>query len=90
VLLKAARERLDGLLEISNVEAGLQTIGWLRKGMSAEKVALAAARKNVEVIPLRRYGFGRTRANGIVLGFAAVAPAELRRGVDELATVLRT
>jgi GntR family transcriptional regulator / MocR family aminotransferase len=90
VLLKAARERLDGLVEISNVEAGLQTIGWLRAGMSAEKVALAAAKKNVEVIPLRRYGFGRTRTNGIVLGFAAVEPAELRRGVDELATVLRT
>ena len=89
VLLKSAGEKLDGLVEISNVEAGLQTIGWLREGTLAEDVAAAAARRNVEVIPLQRYAFGRARTNGIVLGFAAVEPRELRRGVEELAFVLR-
>src|SRR2546422_5619014 len=84
VLLKAARERLDGLVEISNVEAGLQTIGWLRDDAWPEDVAAAAAKKNVEVIPLQRYAFGRARGNGIVLGFAAVEPRELRRGVEEV------
>jgi GntR family transcriptional regulator/MocR family aminotransferase len=78
-----------GLVEISNVEAGLQTIGWLREGVSAEHVAAAAAKKNVEVIPLQRYAFGRVPGNGIVLGFAAVEPRELRRGVEELVSVLR-
>jgi len=89
VLLKAARERLEGAVEISNVEAGLQTIGWLRGKIRAEEVALAAAGKNVEVVPLSRYAYGRTRGNGIVLGFAAVEPKELRRGVQELAGVLQ-
>lgn len=89
VLLKAVREHLEGAVEISNVEAGLQTIGWLRGKIRAEDVALAAAKKNVEVVPLSRYAFGRTRGNGIVLGFAAVEPKELRRGVEELAAVLR-
>src|SRR5882762_5364038 len=89
VLLKGAREKLMGLVEISNVEAGLQTIGWLRDGVSAEQVAAAAAKKDVEVIPLQRYAFGRVPGNGIVLGFAAVEPRELRRGVEELASVLR-
>ena len=89
VLLKGAREKLQGLVEISNVEAGLQTIGWLPNGVPAEKVATDAATRNVEVIPLRRYAFGRVRGNGIVLGFAAVEPRELRRGVEELASVLR-
>ena len=89
VLLKAAREQLEGAVEISNVEAGLQTIGWLRRKISAEELARAAAERNVEVVPLSRYAFGRARGNGIVLGFAAVEPRELRRGVDELASVLR-
>jgi GntR family transcriptional regulator/MocR family aminotransferase len=89
VLLKAAREKLDGLVEISKVEAGLQTIGWLREGVLAEDAAPAAAKKDVEVIPLQRYAFGRARGDGIVLGFAAVEPRELRRGVEELASVLR-
>jgi GntR family transcriptional regulator/MocR family aminotransferase len=88
VLLKAARERLQGEVEISNVEAGLQTIGWLRGGIKAESVERAAAERNVEVRPLSRYAYGRAPRNGIVLGFAAVEPRELRRGVEELARVL--
>lgn len=88
VLLKAAREKLAGVMEISNVEAGLQTIGWLQ-GIRAEAVAQAAAARNVEVKPLVGYAFGRAPQNGIVLGFAAVEPRELRRGVDELAGVLQ-
>jgi GntR family transcriptional regulator/MocR family aminotransferase len=88
VLLKAAREKLDGVLEISNVEAGLQTIGWLPSKFDGEAVARAAAEKNVEVRPLRRYAYGRAPGNGIVLGFAAVESRELRRGMEELARVL--
>jgi GntR family transcriptional regulator/MocR family aminotransferase len=89
VLLKGAQEKLAGLVDISNVEAGLQTIGWLPPGVRAETVAASAEKKNVEVIPLQRYAFGRVRGNGIVLGFAAVEPRELRRGIEELAAVLR-
>ena len=90
VLLKAARDKLGGLIEISNVEAGLQTIGWLRCKVAAETVARAAAERNVEVRPLRQYAYGRAPRNGIVLGFAAVEPRELRRGVEELATILQS
>ncbi len=89
VLLKAAREKLDGLVEISNVEAGLQTVGWLQDGREAEATARAAAERDIELVPLGRYAFGRAGRNGIVLGFAAVEPKELRRGVEELAVVLR-
>jgi len=89
VLLKAAREKLAGLVEISNVEAGLQTVGWLQPGLDAEATAQAAARRDVELVPLRRYAFGRAGKNGIVLGFAAVEPRELRRGVEQLAAILR-
>jgi len=88
ILLKGAREKLDGLVEISNVEAGLQTIGWLPERKVEEDIDAAAAKKNVEVIPLQHYAYGRVRGNGIVLGFAAVEPRELRRGVEELASVL--
>jgi GntR family transcriptional regulator/MocR family aminotransferase len=70
------------------VEAGLQTIGWLHGRIGAEQVARAAAEKNVEVVPLSRYAYGRSPHNGAVLGFAAVEPRELRRGVEELAQVL--
>jgi GntR family transcriptional regulator/MocR family aminotransferase len=88
VFLDAAREKLSGLLEISQVEAGLQTVGWLKNGMTAKQAAAAAARHDVEVVPLSRYASGRTRPDSLVLGFAAVDARELRRGAELLARAL--
>lgn len=89
VLLECANEKLAGGLEISNVEAGLQTVGWLKGGIRAERVVELAAERKVEVVALSRYVSGKSRPNGVILGFAAVDPREIRRGVEELARVLR-
>jgi GntR family transcriptional regulator / MocR family aminotransferase len=88
VLLESAREKLGEVLDISGVEAGLQTVGWLKRGLRAERVADLAATRNVEVVPLSRYASGRSRREGLILGFAAVDPKELRRGVEELGKIL--
>jgi GntR family transcriptional regulator/MocR family aminotransferase len=88
VLLESARERLRGLLEISSVEAGLQTAGWLGRGIGGEWAAKAAAARDVEVTPLSRYSRGSLTREGLQLGFAAVDPDEIRRGVRELAVAL--
>jgi GntR family transcriptional regulator / MocR family aminotransferase len=88
VLLECAAERLAGLLEISGVEAGLQTVGWLRAGIDGEAAARAAARRHVEVTPLSRYRRGTAAREGLQLGFAAVDPPEIRRGVGDLAAAL--
>lgn len=99
VLLESARQALDGLLEISHVEAGLQTTGWLHDNIDAASAAAAAERRGVEVTPLSRYcraPVGRdlsavapsAKAEGLVLGFAAVDAREIRRGVRELAAAL--
>jgi GntR family transcriptional regulator/MocR family aminotransferase len=90
VLLESAGQRLSGLLEISHVEAGLQTVGWLKCGISANQAAAAAAKRQVEVVPLSRYASGSARKDGLVLGFAAVDARELRRGVEQLARALET
>jgi GntR family transcriptional regulator/MocR family aminotransferase len=88
VLLEEARLRLCGLLEISTVEAGLQTVGWLRDGIDAESAATAAAKRNVDVTPVARYSLGRAVSAGLHLGFAALDAKEIRRGVRELAVAL--
>ncbi len=88
VLLEAARQRLSGLLEISPVEAGLQTVGWLCGGIEGEAAAEAAAARGVEVTPLSRYSRGHLAREGLQLGFAAVDAREIRRGVRELAVAL--
>jgi GntR family transcriptional regulator/MocR family aminotransferase len=89
VLMESAQQRLAGLLEISNIEAGLQTVGWLRNGLAAEFAAKAAAAREVEVTPLSRYSRRRMAQEGLQLGFAAVDADEIRRGVRELAAALK-
>ena len=88
VLLEEARLRLVGLLEISEVEAGLQTIGWLGGGIDTESATAAAAKRSVDVTPVDRYSQGRVATQGLQLGFAAVDVKEIRRGVRELAIAL--
>jgi len=88
VLLDEARRKLAGLLEISTVEAGLQTVGWLCGGIDAESARNAAAKRNVDVTSLREYTRGRVLKEGLQLGFAASDVKEIRRGVLDLATAL--
>jgi GntR family transcriptional regulator / MocR family aminotransferase len=88
ILLESAREKLAGLLEISEIEAGLQTVGWLCEGIHGESAMRAAAVHGVEVFPLSRYTRGRVAREGLQLGFAALDAREIRRGVQDLAIAL--
>ena len=90
VLLEEGRRHLDGLLTISDVEAGLQTVGWIPGALriSAREVARRAAERDVQVTPIADYALSRPSREGLQLGFAAVDEQELKRGVRELAKVL--
>ncbi|HEX6535827.1 MAG TPA: PLP-dependent aminotransferase family protein [Gemmatimonadaceae bacterium] len=90
VLLACARRRLAGLLEIADVEAGLQTAGWLAAGLDERAATKAAAERNVDVTPLGEYRRARAARDGLQLGFAAVDEREIRRGVRDLAAALET
>lgn len=88
VLLEASRERLGGLMDVSGIEAGLQTVGWLRGGVTGEAAASAAAARGVEITALSGFSRGLAHREGVQLGFAAVDAIELRRGVMELGRAL--
>ena len=89
VLLEEANSRLAGALEVSRVEAGLQTTGWLARGLRAEVIAAAASEQGVEVTPVGWYAFGRRAREGLHLGFAPIDAKEIRRGVRELEAVVK-
>jgi GntR family transcriptional regulator/MocR family aminotransferase len=88
VLMDCARRQLAGLLEISPIEAGLHTVGWLAAGIAGDAAEQAARARNVEVVAMRHFHRAAMARDGLQLGFAAVNPREIRRGVDELARVL--
>src|ERR1700728_2428723 len=72
ILMESARKKLTGLLELSSVEAGLQTVAWLCPAIDSAAAARAARARKVEVTALSLYSRGALRREGLQLGFAAV------------------
>jgi GntR family transcriptional regulator / MocR family aminotransferase len=89
ILLECGRMYLGEYLELSNIEAGVQTIGLLRNNTSAETVAQRAAMENIDVVPLSRYCCSTSIAEGLQIGFAAVDEKEIRAGVLKLARIFQ-
>ena len=87
-LLDGGHRYLHGLLEISNVRAGLYTAGFLRNGMDSWQAEKTAAMRGVEVVALDRYTLKRPDPEGLLLGFAAFDEMAIRKGLLQLATAL--
>ena len=84
-LVHHIRERLASLLEVSAVQAGLQTIAHVGHGLNAQSVAEAAARRNIDVVPLCRYAHSSARViEAVQIAFAAVDEHAIRKGVEQL------
>jgi GntR family transcriptional regulator/MocR family aminotransferase len=87
-LREGGRKYLDGLLEISRIQAGLYTTGLLCNGMQSREAEEAAARQKVETIGIDRFALRRTDVQGLVLGFGAFDEGQIRRGLQGLAAAL--
>jgi GntR family transcriptional regulator/MocR family aminotransferase len=87
-LQDAAQVYLKGLLEISPIQAGLNTAGFLRNGMTSRHAETVAADGGVEVLGFHRFTVGKKNLNGLLVGFAAFSEREIKRGAIALATAL--
>jgi GntR family transcriptional regulator / MocR family aminotransferase len=88
-LVSGAERELNGLIEVPRVDGGLQTVGWLNAGGDAKSVAKRAAERGIEVVALSDFWRGGTPRQGLQLGFAAIEPREIKRGLVELRKILR-
>jgi GntR family transcriptional regulator/MocR family aminotransferase len=88
-LQEGGRKYLDGLLEISHIQAGLCTTGFLRNGMTSREAEEAAAAHKIETMGIDRFALRRTDVQGLVLGFAAFDEKQIRQGITGLASALR-
>lgn len=87
-LIDGGNKYLGGLLEISNVRAGLYTVGFLRNGMTSRQAEKAAAARGVEAIGIDRYTLKAPDPNGLLLGFAAHTETAIRRALARLSAAL--
>ena len=87
-LVEAAERCCGGALRLRPVRTGLHAVADL-DGVDAAKVAREAAARGIEVTPLAAYFARPAHApNGLVLGFAAVPPAALAKGTEQLAAAI--
>jgi GntR family transcriptional regulator/MocR family aminotransferase len=87
-LLDGGHQYLRCLLKISDVRAGLYTVGFLENGMGSRQAEKAAATRGIEVFALDRYALKRPAPKGVLMGFAAFDETQIRRGVIQLAAAL--
>jgi GntR family transcriptional regulator / MocR family aminotransferase len=88
-LINGGKQHLSGLLELSNVRAGIYTIGYLRNGMTSRQAEKLAAGEGVEVLAVDRYTLKRSDPKALLLGFAAHDETAIHQGLIRLAKALR-
>jgi GntR family transcriptional regulator/MocR family aminotransferase len=87
-LMEGARQHLGGLLEISNVRAGLYTIGYLKNGITSRQAEKLATAQGVEVLAVDRFTLRRPDPNALLLGFGGFDESAIRKGLIRLARAL--
>ena len=88
ILIEAAKAQLEGLLAVSPSEAGLHLVGWLPEGVDDRVATQHLLAHEVEAPALSAYGLETLPQPGLVLGYAALRPGEIRRGVRQMAAGL--
>jgi len=87
-LIDGGKRYLKGLLEISDVRAGLYTAAFLKNGMTSRQAEKAAAKRDIEAVALDRYTLRSPDPKGLLLGFAAFDETAIRAGLIKLAAAL--
>lgn len=88
-LRQAVQRDLAGVFEFETVQAGLNTVAWLRRTWEEGEVTSAAAAAGLDLTPLGAYGTTGLMRPGVVFGFSAFTPEELQKAVARLALALR-
>ncbi len=87
VLQDSCHKHLEGLIELSDVPAGLFTPAFLRNGMTSRQAEEAAAARDVESMGLHRFSLHGRDPKGLLLGFGAFDEQSIRHAVVTLAKV---
>ncbi|AGA28919.1 MocR-like pyridoxine biosynthesis transcription factor PdxR [Singulisphaera acidiphila] len=87
-LVRAAKAELCGLLEVVPSETGLQVMSWLDEGINDRAASRWADAAGVVAPPLSSYTLEPSSRQGLLLGYAAHSPRQIREGMRRLATAL--
>jgi GntR family transcriptional regulator/MocR family aminotransferase len=86
-LVLALGRELGGAIEASPAEAGMNLTAWLRGNASDLELSNKAAQVGVVVTPVSAYALEVKPRSGLLLGYAAFTPRQIREGVRKLAQI---
>ena len=89
VMIETIRERLGDLVETWDAEAGMHTVAWLPPGVDDSLISAAAAKGGLFVLPASEFALRPMARGGLLLGYAAFAPAVIRKGIRDLELIIR-
>jgi GntR family transcriptional regulator/MocR family aminotransferase len=89
LLMEAARLELHGALDIPPTPAGLHVVGRLDPKLKDRDVSQLAQQLGVDTPPLSAYCLQHSPLNGLVLGYAGIAPEDIQTGMQHLARAIR-
>ena len=89
VLFEELMRELAGFLEVHPADGGMHLVGRLPKGVDDVVASQRAAAYGVFTRPISYCSIRSAKQGGLLLGYAALAPEQIRDGVQKLATALR-
>lgn len=87
-LMDGARSELAGLVTIARPDAGMHVVASLPVGIDDRAVAIAVNERGVSNHPMSLCYLGRKRISGLILGYAAYSPEQIKHGCRQLAAAL--
>jgi GntR family transcriptional regulator/MocR family aminotransferase len=88
-MLEGARRDLRGIMELPPDETGLQLVGWLAGGLDELNACREAAESGIDMRPLSAYRLLPSDRPGVLLGYAAFSPRDIRDALRRLGEALR-
>jgi GntR family transcriptional regulator/MocR family aminotransferase len=88
IFIAEAKKRLDGLLEVTQADAGMHLVGWLPKGVDDLKTSKKLAEHGLRAAPVSSYCVGKPERRGLLLGYTAFNEKQIKSGVKLLEKVL--
>ena len=81
-------ESPERVLDVRPSDAGMHLVCWFPEGVGDQTVAEIAAGRGLEAPPLSAHSMRPLTRGGLLLGYTAFTPAQIREAVSELARLL--
>src|SRR5262249_20717669 len=89
VMMAMIRREMADILETSDAEAGMHTVGWLPPGVEDSRISEEAAKAGLNTLPVSSFALRPLPRGGLLLGYAGFRPNVIKKVMPELASIIR-